>query len=131
MKHVVIVGASLAGVSAAEELRARGFSGDITLVGAEPHLPYTRPPLSKDALLEGLQPGAHDLRPESWYADRGIDLRLGAAATALDTRHRQIALADRAEPLDYDGLILATGLRHRPLPDQLQLRHAHQLRNID
>jgi NADPH-dependent 2,4-dienoyl-CoA reductase/sulfur reductase-like enzyme len=131
MKHVVIVGASLAGVSAAEELRARGFSGDITLVGAEPHLPYTRPPLSKDALLEGLQPGAHDLRPESWYADRGIDLRLGAAATALDTRRGQIALADRAEPLDYDGLILATGLRHRPLPDQLQLRHAHQLRNID
>jgi NADPH-dependent 2,4-dienoyl-CoA reductase/sulfur reductase-like enzyme len=68
VNRVVVVGASLAGVSAAEELRARGFAGELTLVGSEPHPPYTRPPLSKDALLG------------RWCFSRGGDpLRLGGS----------------------------------------------------
>ncbi|GCD91192.1 NAD(P)/FAD-dependent oxidoreductase [Nocardioides sp. LS1] len=130
MRRILVVGASLAGVSAAEELRAQGYEGELVLVGAEPHLPYTRPPLSKDALLEGIDQTALQLRDEHWYAERGIELRLGEKAVGLDTTHRQLRLADEAT-LDYDGLVLTTGLAHRPLPPALRLRHAHQLRTLD
>jgi len=126
----IVVGASLAGVSAAEELRARGYGGELVIVGAERHLPYTRPPLSKDALLDGIEPDALRLRGQGWYTDRGIDLRLGARAVALDTSHRQLRLADRTA-LGFEGLIIATGLAHRPVPGPLRLKHGHQLRTID
>jgi NADPH-dependent 2,4-dienoyl-CoA reductase/sulfur reductase-like enzyme len=131
VNRVVVVGASLAGVSAAEELRARGFAGELTLVGSEPHPPYTRPPLSKGALLAGIEPGAHDLRDDDWYSDRGIELRLGTTASTVDTVNRQLHLGGGASALGFDGLVIATGLKHRPLPNGLRLRHAHQLRTLD
>jgi NADPH-dependent 2,4-dienoyl-CoA reductase/sulfur reductase-like enzyme len=130
VRSILVVGGSLAGVSAAEELRAQGYDGELTLLGAEQHLPYTRPPLSKDALLEGIDPTALQLRTEDWYAERGIELRLGTPAAGLNAAHRHLRLADDST-LNYDGLVIATGLAHRPMPSGLRLRYAHQLRTLD
>ena len=90
----VIVGASLGGAKAAEALRAEGFGGQIVLIGAEPHYPYERPPLSK-----GYLQGAEERDKifvhsgEGWYAEHQIDLRLGTAVTAIDRDLRQVVLA--------------------------------------
>jgi NADPH-dependent 2,4-dienoyl-CoA reductase/sulfur reductase-like enzyme len=127
---VVVVGASLAGVSAVAELRARGFDGAITLVGAEPHRPYTRPPLSKEALQNGIHRTSLELRGSEWYVDNDVTLRLGVAAVGLDTTRRIVLLAD-GTTVDYDGLVLATGLEHAPAPLLERLPHAHRLRTVD
>lgn len=134
MRRVVIAGASLAGVSAAAALREAGFDGQITLFGEEPHPPYERPPLSKEALsrdtLSGQKPDPRPLRPDGWYADNGIELRLGVAATALDTVNRRVLLADGGEA-GYDGLILATGAWPAPLPEALAAPGVRTLRTIE
>jgi NADPH-dependent 2,4-dienoyl-CoA reductase/sulfur reductase-like enzyme len=130
MNKIVVVGASLAGVSAAEELRSRGYEGELVLLGEEPHRPYTRPPLSKDALLQGIEASTLALRAEDWYAERGIDLKLGASAVALDNRTKQLRLAD-GSTVAFEGLVIATGLTHRPIPSHLDLPEAHQLRTVD
>jgi NADPH-dependent 2,4-dienoyl-CoA reductase/sulfur reductase-like enzyme len=130
VKRILVIGASLAGVSAAEELRAQGYEGEVVLLGAERHLPYTRPPLSKDALLRGIDPTALQLRDQGWYVEREIELRLGHRAVGLDTKRREVRLANETS-LEYDGLVIATGLTHRPMPPALRLRHAHQLRTLD
>jgi 3-phenylpropionate/trans-cinnamate dioxygenase ferredoxin reductase subunit len=110
----VVVGGNLAGGRAAETLRAAGFGGRVVLVGAEPDRPYERPPLSK-AFLRGRQSqDALYLRPEGWYAEHGIELRLGTRATRLDLAARTVEL-DRGGPLGYDRLLLATGSRMRRL----------------
>ena len=115
MRHVAIVGASLAGVSAAEGLRERGFDGDITLLDAEASLPYDRPPLSKGA-LKGDQPFEDLLlRPPSWYEEQGVHLRLGQPVRALDTSSRTLHLHGHDE-LRFDGLVIATGSAARDLP---------------
>ena len=115
MRHVAIVGASLAGVSAAEGLRERGFDGDITLLDAEASLPYDRPPLSKGA-LKGDQPFEDLLlRPPSWYEEQGFHLRLGQPVRALDTSSRTLHLHGHDE-LRFDGLVIATGSAARDLP---------------
>ncbi|GHE88738.1 ferredoxin reductase [Amycolatopsis deserti] len=108
MDRIVVVGASVAGVNVVEALRQGGFEGDVTLVGAEPQLPYDRPPLSKEALKAG--PGAADvaLRPRDWYDEHGIALRLGQRAVRLSAAARQVVLADGSR-LPYDGLVIATG----------------------
>jgi NADPH-dependent 2,4-dienoyl-CoA reductase/sulfur reductase-like enzyme len=108
MHRVVVVGASLAGVHAAEALREFGFGGEVTLLGAEADLPYDRPPLSKDALRCGTDKTAALLRPASWYEEKGVDLRLGVAGRGLDLSDRAVLL-DGGERLRYDGLVLATG----------------------
>jgi NAD(P)H-nitrite reductase large subunit len=108
VRRVVVVGASVAGVHAAEGLRESGFDGEVVLVGAEDRLPYDRPPLSKTALVEGLAAGEELLRPVQWYADNHIDLLLGRSAVGMDPGRRVVAL-DGGENLGYDGLILATG----------------------
>lgn len=112
--HVVVVGAGLAGVSAADALREHGHSGTITLVSAEDRLPYDRPPLSKAALLE--DPCAPDvpLRPESFYSERGVALRLGTAAVRLDPGGGAVELAG-GERLAADAVLLCTGGRCRTL----------------
>lgn len=115
MRRVAIVGASLAGVHAAEALRERGFDGEVTLVDREASLPYDKPPLSKDALLDGDLDGELPLHPRSWYDERGIGLRLGHGVVALDTSTRTLHL-DGGDELTYDGLVLATGSAARPLP---------------
>lgn len=113
MRRIVVVGGSHAGVSAAEELRRRGYDGEVMLVGGESHLPYARPPLSKEMLVDG-SATAVPLHPRDWYDERAITLRLGCHATALDSGSREVALAD-GSTIGYDGLVIATGATLRRL----------------
>ena len=124
----VIVGASLAGASAALTLRDEGFTGRVVLIGAEPELPYERPPLSK-AYLRGEQPFEKALvRPEATYQERQIDLRLGRPAIRLDTAAREVEL-EGGERVSYDAVLIATGGRNRrpPIPG-LELPGVYDLR---
>lgn len=114
MHRVVVVGASLAAVHAIETLRANGFDGDLTLVGAEPHLPYDRPPLSKEALRYGPDKEAILLRDPSWYESMAVRLLLGRQARSLDPAARTVTL-DGGVTLPYDGLVIATGSYPRPI----------------
>ena len=115
MSHLLIIGGGLAGGTAAEALRDEGFDGDVTVVAAEPHPPYQRPPLSKGYLGGKEGRDAVILHPAEWYADRGIRLLTGVAATALDPRAHTVDLADGTR-LDYDAVLLATGSTPRTLP---------------
>jgi NADPH-dependent 2,4-dienoyl-CoA reductase/sulfur reductase-like enzyme len=110
--RVVVVGASLAGLRAAETLREKGFTGSLTMVGDEPHEPYDRPPLSKQVLLGRAAPDRTFLPRR-----RAIDARwrLGVPATGLDMAARRVRLADGDE-VEYDRLLIATGVRARPWP---------------
>ena len=110
---IVIVGAGLAGAMAAAELRQHGYAGPLTLVGAEPHLPYDRPPLSKDVLLQADMPSCR-LFPDGFFAERDITLRLGVAARALDADAGQLTL-DNGETLAFAQLLLATGARQQQI----------------
>jgi 3-phenylpropionate/trans-cinnamate dioxygenase ferredoxin reductase subunit len=85
MAHVVIVGAGQAGAAAAAKLRTLGFAGDITMIGAEPTPPYQRPPLSKAYLLGEMDEERLWLRSPEFWTEARVDLRLGAAVTAIDT----------------------------------------------
>ena len=117
-RHVVIIGASLAGTRTAQGLRSFGHSGPITLIGAEPELPYDRPPLSKDLLTSDWSDTAVDgirLITEAELAELALDLRLGVAATGLDPRSRRVALSD-GSAVGYDILVIATGAAARPSP---------------
>jgi 3-phenylpropionate/trans-cinnamate dioxygenase ferredoxin reductase component len=111
----VIAGASLAGAKTAEALREEGFGGQIVLIGAEPHYPYERPPLSKEYLQGAAGREAIFVHEDGWYADNGVDLRLGTAVTAIDRGAREVAVAG-GERLRYDKLLLATGCVPRRLP---------------
>ncbi|MEU1310550.1 FAD-dependent oxidoreductase [Streptomyces cinnamoneus] len=111
--RIVIVGASLAGLRAAEALRDEGFTGSLTLVGDEPHLPYDRPPLSKQVLL-----GRARAEECGLPARRALQAqwRLGVGAVGVDTAGKRVLLAD-GEQVPYDRLLIATGTRARPWPD--------------
>jgi NADPH-dependent 2,4-dienoyl-CoA reductase/sulfur reductase-like enzyme len=113
--RVTIVGASLAGLRAAETLRRRGYEGVLTLIGDERHRPYDRPPLSKQVLHGTWTPEQTFFRQKDGYDPLALDLRLGVRATSLDLRARRVTLADGTWA-DYDRLIIATGARVRPLP---------------
>lgn len=112
--HVVVVGAGQAGSSLVAKLRNSGFDGSITLIGAEPVPPYQRPPLSKAYLLGDMALDRLFLRPESFYAEHRIDLRLNTRVTGIDRATRTIAL--NGEVMSYDHLVLATGSDPRRLP---------------
>jgi len=115
VRRIVIVGASVAGLSAADALREAGFDGSISIVGAEAHVPYDRPPLSKQALAPDASTDAFfPLRPAEHYQANSLDLVLGRTAAALDVRQRVVYLDD-GESLPYDGLVIATGCRARTL----------------
>ena len=129
---VVVVGASLAGIQAADTLREQGFGGRVVLVGAEAHIPYDRPPLSKELLAGTSTPAEGLLRPADHYDDRGIELVLGTSATGLDLDRRLVHLAGGdAEPLAFDGLVIATGAAARHLPGTSHLAGVHVLRTVD
>ncbi|WP_326566197.1 FAD-dependent oxidoreductase [Amycolatopsis rhabdoformis] len=110
---VAIVGASIGGVRTAQALRAEGYDGRIVLIGAEPHLPYDKPPLSKQFLAGAWEHDRLALLSEQEAA--GLDLRLGVAATALDPAAHEVVLADGTR-VGYDTLVVATGAAARPSP---------------
>jgi NADPH-dependent 2,4-dienoyl-CoA reductase/sulfur reductase-like enzyme len=129
MQSIVVVGASLAGLRAVETLRREGFAGRLTLVGEEPHLPYDRPPLSKELLAGKWEHDQVVLRKVP-YEDLDLELRLGVAATGLDVGAREVTLAT-GTTIPFDGLVIATGSTPRRLPGQPELDGVFTLRTID
>ncbi|MBO6506209.1 MAG: FAD-dependent oxidoreductase [Kordiimonadaceae bacterium] len=127
---VVIVGGGNAGLQVADSLRRKGFEGDITLFAEEAHLPYQRPPLSKKFLEGALAEARLTLRPEKFYADRAIDVRLDTKVTHID-KDAKTVLTDAGESIAYDQLVFATGARPRPLPGHEQQKGLHFIRTID
>jgi 3-phenylpropionate/trans-cinnamate dioxygenase ferredoxin reductase subunit len=130
MRTVIVLGASLAGLHAAEALRNQGFDGRLVLVGDEAHRPYDRPPLSKDFLVGAA--GREDIRLRSPEHEHRLaaEWLLGRRAVALDTRERAVHLSDGTR-LTGDGIVIATGARPRMLRGPAQLRCVHTLRTLD
>ena len=128
LQRVVIVGASLAGLNAAETLRAEGFEGEIVLIGDEPHDPYDRPPLSKQLLTGEWDAERILLRSPDEIADLRLGVRRGSRAVALDPRNRVVMLDD-GEQVSFDGLIIATGADPVSLPGADVLEGVYTLRN--
>ncbi|WP_226553861.1 NAD(P)/FAD-dependent oxidoreductase [Celeribacter naphthalenivorans] len=131
MEKIVIVGAGQAGLSLAAKLRKLGYGGDLTLIGAESHPPYERPPLSKAFLLGKVEQDRMQLRPPSFYAEQDITLLTGKTVTRIARDDKTVHLKDMS--LSYDALALTTGSRPRRLPTELggALRGVHVLRGID
>ena len=128
--NIVIVGTGLAGANAAQELRAQGHTGDITLVGDEPHPPYERPPLSKGLLLGSADPDSVFVHPTTWYADHQVELVTGTPVTDIDLDTHHVAIGDRQLP--FDRLLLATGAHPRRLaPADVSGADVVYLRTID
>ncbi len=127
--RIIVVGASLAGLRTAEQLRVRGWAGDVTVVGSEALLPYNRPPLSKEVLAGDPKIDLAAEHAKLAFRHRrslgAVTWRLGVSATAADLEAREVAFSD-GERLAYDGLVVATGLRPRriPLPGPHRGRHA-------
>ncbi len=117
------------GCARSRRLRRDGFAGRLVLVGAEPHLPYDRPPLSKELLAGDWEHDQIVLR-RTPYEDLDLELRLGLAATSLDLDRRVVTLAEGTE-LAFDGLVIATGATPRRLPGQPDLDGVFTLRTID
>ena len=107
---LVIVGASLAGATAAQTLRTEGFSGRITLIGEETHRPYERPPLSKGYLLGDTEREKVFVHPEGWYAENDIDLRLGTSVSRIYRDAHNVTLADIKAVTPDEHQQLQTGL---------------------
>jgi NADPH-dependent 2,4-dienoyl-CoA reductase/sulfur reductase-like enzyme len=128
VKHIVIVGGGLAAARTAEQLRRSEYTGRITIVSDEVHLPYDRPPLSKEVLRKEIDDVA--LKPREWYDEKDITLRLGSAATGLDTAEQTVTLAD-GTALGYDELVIATGLVPRRIPALPDLDGIRVLRSFD
>jgi len=127
--HLVVVGASLAGLRAVEAVRRDGFDGEVTLIGAEEHLPYDRPPLSKEYLAAEECPDPSYREEATFAGDLDVELLLGAPASALDTTARTVTVGDRT--LSYDGLVIATGAHARTLPGTEGLSGVHTVRTLD
>ena len=128
---IVIVGASLAGGTAAVTLREEGFDGDIVLIGAEPQPPYNRPPLSKGYLRGQDRFEDQLVKPASYYAEQRIALKLGVRATKIDAGQKLVEL-EGGEHLGYDRLLVATGGRNRTLSvPGANLANVFQLRTVE
>ncbi|MEU8752804.1 NAD(P)/FAD-dependent oxidoreductase [Streptomyces chartreusis] len=126
--RVVVAGASMGGLRAAEQLRAAGWTGTITVVGDEPHMPYNRPPLSKEVLAGKAPFESLAFTPKAAAAD--VDWRLGTRVAAARLAERTVALDDGTE-IPYDGLVVATGMRPRRLRCPGPLAGRHTVRTID
>ena len=129
-RAVTIVGASLAGLNAAEALRREGFDGPVTLIGAETHLPYDRPPLSKQVLAGDWEPERASRTDSEELESDYIEARLGVRATALDLAARELTL-HTGETVAFDGLVIATGARCRTMGGTEGLDGVHVLRSLD
>lgn len=131
MKKIVVIGAGQAGASLVARLRKGGFDGDITLIGAEPVPPYQRPPLSKAYLLGDMAMERLFLRPESFYSDQNITLKLGQSVAEIDPVARTVTLGDGAV-IAYDQLALTTGSQPRRLPTSIggDLAGVHVVRGL-
>jgi NADPH-dependent 2,4-dienoyl-CoA reductase/sulfur reductase-like enzyme len=130
LDRVVVVGASLAGLRAAETLRQHHVATSIVIVGDEVHRPYDRPPLSKKLLSGEWEPDRIHLRQPDVFDDLDVEWRLGHPAAALDLNRRELTLAD-GSVLGFDGLVIATGARPRRLAGQDTFDHVHELRTLD
>jgi 3-phenylpropionate/trans-cinnamate dioxygenase ferredoxin reductase component len=129
MRTVAVVGVSLAGLRAIETLRREGYDGRIVAIGGEPHLPYDRPPLSKELLAGTSEPDDVRLRKQG-VDDLDVEWILGTRATALDVAARELTLVDNTR-IAYDGLVVATGSTPRRLPNQPELDGLFMLRTLD
>jgi NADPH-dependent 2,4-dienoyl-CoA reductase/sulfur reductase-like enzyme len=125
---IVLVGGGLAAARTAEQLRRSEYAGRITIVSDEVHLPYDRPPLSKEVLRKEVDDTA--LKPREWYDEKDIILRLGSAVTGLDTAAQTVTLDD-GTVLGYDELVIATGLVPRRIPAFPDLEGIRVLRSFD
>lgn len=131
MSHrVLVVGASLAGLRTVEALRRRGYRGQVTLLGDEPHLPYDRPPLSKQLLTGEWSADRLRFRRKDGFEALGAEIRVGARAVGLDADRKRVRLAD-GEEVAYDQLVITTGARARSLPNPEALEGIHRLRTLD
>ncbi len=127
----VVIGAGLAAVRAIEAMRAAGYGGPITLVGDEVHLPYERPPLSKELLRGQMEPPDTLIQPRTFYQDHGVTLVLGERASTLDPVRRRVRLWSGRE-IDYQRLLIATGSTPLELPARgTSLENVLSLRRMD
>ena len=125
---IVIVGGGLAAARTAEQLRRSEYTGPVTIVSDEDHLPYDRPPLSKEVLRA--ETDDVTLKPAEFYEENDITMRLGNGARSVDTAAQTLTLADGSE-LSYDELIIATGLVPKRIPSFPDLEGIHVLRSVD
>lgn len=128
---VVIIGGGLAGAKTAEALRTQGYDGPVTLICGERHLPYERPPLSKEHLAGKKELADFTVHDADWYREHRVDLRLGVRATAIETFARLVTLSD-GDTVEYTDLVLATGSSSRrpPIPGS-DSQGVHYLRTIE
>ncbi|MBP2266369.1 NADPH-dependent 2,4-dienoyl-CoA reductase/sulfur reductase-like enzyme [Pseudarthrobacter sp. PvP004] len=129
-ERIVVVGGSAAGLSTAEALRRGGYTNKLTIIGAEKHHPYDRPPLSKQFLTGEWDTDKVMLRPEAHLVDLDVETRLGVPAGGLDLKSKLVVLTDGTE-LGYDRLVLATGVEPKNLPGADQLQGVLTLRSLD
>lgn len=129
-QRIVVVGASAAGLSTAEALRRGGYANKLTMIGAETHRPYDRPPLSKQYLTGEWDAERVMLRSAVHLEDLDVEIRLGIPAGGLDMSARRVVLTDGSE-VGYDTLVLATGVSPRTLPNTRHLQGVHTLRTLE
>ena len=129
MDQIVVVGASLAGIRACQNLRREGFEGTLTLIGAEKHHPYDRPPLSKTMLATDQAPEELLLMSEDALSALDLTLMLGEPATSLDVGRQVVTVC--GDEIHYEGLIIATGAVARKLPKTDAVEGVHVLRTVD
>jgi len=129
LNRIAVVGASLAGLRAVEFIRRAKFEGELVLIGDEEHLPYDRPPLSKEVLRGEWEQDRLALRRKS-YDELNLELMPGRRAVSLDTDAREVGL-EGGDVVPFDGLVIATGGRVRELPNQPPLDGIHTLRTLD
>lgn len=130
LEHVVIVGASLAGLRAAEALRQHDGVGSVLVIGDEVHRPYDRPPLSKKLLSGEWEPDRIHLRRPDVFDDLDVDWQLGTVAIGLDLDDRRVRLGDGSD-VAFDSLVIATGAAPRRLAGHDDYDHVHELRSLD
>ncbi len=127
---IIILGGGQAGAQAVDSLRREGYTGRLLLIGDEPHLPYQRPPLSKQYLAGEMSDDRLPFRQQAFYDQHRVELRLGRRALGIDRRTQRVSLSD-GEDLDYDRLLMCTGARSRELSSPgAELAGVHYLRSV-